>query len=86
MSLQQVIDDVLSAQFTLFSDRQNDTQRALSGWAAVAVVPTPIFAPCSTTFPDLPWDHDSLGRVLVLAFVIARSWGMWANFRKRRWL
>jgi len=50
------------------------------------VVPTLIFAPCSTTFPDLPWEHDSLGLVLVLAFVIARCWGMGFNFRKRRWL
>ena len=86
MSLQQVLDDVLSAQLTLLSDRQNDTQRALSGWAAVAVVPTLIFALYSTTFPDLPWGHDTRGLVLVLAFVLAGCWGMWFNFRKRRWL
>ena len=86
MSLQQVLDDVLSAQLTLLSDRQSDTQRALSGWAAVAVVPTLVFALYSTTFPDLPWGHDTRGLVLVLVFVIVGCWGMWFNFRKRRWL
>ena len=86
MSRQQVLDDILSAQLTLLYDRQNDTQRALSGWAAVAVVPTLIFALSSTTFPDLPGGHDRRGLVLVLACVVAGCGGMWFNFRKRRWL
>jgi magnesium transporter len=84
--LDGLIDGVLDAQVAQIGVRQNEDQRRISAWAAIALVPTVVGGIYGMNFenmPELRWEY---GYFAALALVLATCLPLYVGFRANGWL
>jgi magnesium transporter len=86
VQLGQVLDALLNANLAAVSVRQNVVVQKLSGWAAIAVVPTIITGIYGMNFRHMPELGWVIGYPLALALMIAVVFGLWWHLKRVGWL
>jgi magnesium transporter len=84
--LDRLIDGVLDAQLAQIGVRQNEDQRRISAWAAIALVPTVVGGIYGMNFehmPELGWRY---GYFAALALVVTACLSLYVGFRRNGWL
>ena len=84
--LDGLISSVLDAQLAQIGVRQNEDQRKISAWAAIALVPTVVGGIYGMNFehmPELSWQY---GYPAALTLIAASCTALYAGFRRNRWL
>jgi len=84
--LDTLLDGVLDADLAQVGVRQNEDQRRISAWAAIALVPTTVGAIYGMNFehmPELSWRYGYPLALLVIVVVCA---SLYAGFRRNGWL
>ncbi|MGW1023324.1 magnesium/cobalt transporter CorA [Streptomyces sp. NPDC002577] len=84
--LDRLVSDILSAHLAQMSVRQNDDMRKISGWAAMAAVPTMIAGIYGMNFqymPELTWTWGYPAVILLMAVL---EIGLYRLFKSRGWL
>ncbi len=84
--LDGLIDTVLDAQLAQIGVRQNEDQRKISAWAAIALVPTVIGGIYGMNFDNMPELHWQYGYFLALSVIAAVCAVLFAGFRRNGWL
>lgn len=85
-SYDRLLSDILGAHLAQVSVQQNADMRRISAWVAMAAVPTMIAGVYGMNFvnmPELDWHYGYFAVLGVMAVVIA---GLYATFKKHRWL
>ena len=85
-SIDRLLSDVLQANVAQIQLRQNEDQRRISAWAAIALVPTAVAGIYGMNFdhmPELTWQY---GYPMVLGGILLICLLLYANFRARHWL
>jgi magnesium transporter len=65
---------------------QNDITRRLAAWAAILAVPTAVAGIYGMNFKNMPELEWEFGYFVVLAGILAACAGLYAWFRRLRWL
>ena len=86
VQLGQVLDALLNANLAAVSVRQNVVVQKLSGWAAIAVVPTIITGIYGMNFRHMPELGWVIGYPLALALMIVVVFGLWWHLKRVGWL
>ncbi|MCW2679690.1 MAG: corA1 [Frankiales bacterium] len=84
--LDGLIDGVLDAQVAQIGVRQNEDQRRISAWAAIALVPTVVGGIYGMNFenmPELTWKYGYFG---ALTLIIGTCLSLYVGFRANGWL
>jgi len=84
--LDALIDSVLDADLAQVGVRQNEDQRRISAWAAIALVPTIVGGIYGMNFehmPELSWRY---GYAMALLVVLTVCTGLYLGFRRNGWL
>lgn len=84
--LDGLIDGVLDAQLAQIGVRQNEDQRRISAWAAIALVPTVVGGVYGMNFenmPELRWQYGYFG---ALAMIFGSCLLLYVGFRRNGWL
>jgi magnesium transporter len=84
--LRDVIGAVFEASLLLEQQRQGEITRRLASWAAILAVPTAIAGIYGMNFefmPELKWKY---GYFLILGFMLVICGGLYAAFKRVRWL
>jgi len=84
--LDALLDSVLDADLAQVGVRQNEDQRRISAWAAIALVPTIVGAIYGMNFqhmPELSWQY---GYPLALLVIAVACGGLYLSFRRSGWL
>ena len=84
--LDGLIDGVLDAQVAQIGVRQNEDQRRISAWAAIALVPTVVGGVYGMNFenmPELQWEY---GYFVVLAVIVTACVALQRLFTRNGWL
>ena len=84
--LDSLLDSVLSADLSQVGVRQNEDQRRISAWAAIALVPTVVAGIYGMNFqhmPELSWEY---GYPLALALIVAVCTCLYVAFTRNGWL
>ncbi|MFJ8138225.1 magnesium/cobalt transporter CorA [Streptomyces sp. NPDC096013] len=84
--LDRLVSDVLSAHLAQTSVRQNDDMRKISGWAAMAAVPTMIAGIYGMNFDHMPELHWLWGYPAVILLMAALEVLLYRTFKRRGWL
>jgi magnesium transporter len=84
--LGQVLDGLLNANLAAVSVRQNIIVQKVSGWAAIAVVPTIITGIYGMNFRHMPELGWVVGYPLAILLMIASVLGLWWHFKRVGWL
>ena len=82
----QVLDALLNANLAAVSLRQNVVVQKLSGWAAIAIVPTIITGIYGMNFRDMPELGWTFGYPLALALMVVIVYGLWRHLKHVGWL
>ena len=82
----ELLSNVLSANLTQVSVRQNDDVRKISSWAAIIAVPTLITGIYGMNFEHMPELGWTFGYPLALAAMAAVCVLLYATFRRAGWL
>jgi magnesium transporter len=81
-----MLSDILVVNLTLIGVRQNDQTKKISAWAAILIVPTLIAGIYGMNFDFMPELHWTFGYPLALALMVSISVGLYAVFRRIKWL
>ena len=81
-----ILSDILVVNLTLISVRQNDQTKKISAWAAILIVPTLIAGIYGMNFDFMPELHWTFGYPFALALMVSISVGLYAVFRRIKWL
>ncbi len=84
--LDGLIDGVLDAQLAQIGVRQNEDQRKISAWAAVALVPTVVGGIYGMNFEHMPELSWRLGYPAALAVIATSCVSLYLGFRRNGWL
>lgn len=84
--LGQSLDALLNANLAAVSVRQNVVMQKLSGWAAIAIVPTIIAGIYGMNFRYMPELHWRFGYPLALVLMVAIVYGLWRHLKRVGWL
>ncbi|MET7681785.1 magnesium/cobalt transporter CorA [Streptomyces sp. NPDC005423] len=84
--LDRLVSDILSAHLAQTSVRQNDDMRKISGWAAMAAVPTMIAGIYGMNFDHMPELHWQWGYPAVIAVMAVLEVLLYRTFKRRGWL
>lgn len=84
--LDSLIDGVLDAQLAQIGVRQNEDQRKISAWAAIALVPTVVGGVYGMNFENMPELRWQYGYFLALAVIATICTALYAGFRRSGWL
>lgn len=84
--LGQVLDALLNANLAAVSLRQNVVVQKLSGWAALAIVPTIITGIYGMNFRDMPELGWTFGYPLALVLMVVIVFGLWWHLKRVGWL
>jgi magnesium transporter len=84
--LGELLSNVLQANQTEVSVRQNDDMRRISAWVAIWAVPTLLAGIYGMNFKHLPELDWPLGYPLVLVVMVVISLGLYRAFRRSGWL
>jgi magnesium transporter len=92
-SLRAILDKALTVHSTLVSRRQtetglaqNDVVRKISSWAAILFAPTLVAGIYGMNFDDMPELHWRLGYPWALGLMVAFGFGLYAVFKRKKWL
>jgi len=85
-SYDRLLTDVLSANLAKISVQQNSDMRKISAWVAIAAVPTMIAGVYGMNFDNMPELHWRYGYFMVLGVMVSACAGMFATFKKVKWL
>lgn len=86
VQLGQVLDALLNANLAAASVRQNVVVQKLSGWAAIAIVPTIITGIYGMNFRYMPELRWVIGYPLALVLMIVVVFGLWRHLKHVGWL
>ncbi|MFJ3897012.1 magnesium/cobalt transporter CorA [Streptomyces sp. NPDC090083] len=84
--LDRLVSDVLSAHLAQTGVRQNDDMRKISGWAAMAAVPTMIAGIYGMNFDHMPELHWLWGYPAVIVLMAVLEMLLYRTFKRRGWL
>jgi magnesium transporter len=84
--LSNALSNVLQANLTEVSVRQNDDMRRISAWVAIWAVPTLLAGIYGMNFKHLPELNWPLGYPLVLIVMVVICLGLYRAFRRNGWL
>jgi len=96
----QALRDILAVNATLIAQRQNDEMRKLteasikqgeetkkiSSWAAILFTPTVIAGIYGMNFDNMPELHNEFGYPIAVGLMLAAGIGLYAVFRRLKWL
>lgn len=92
-SLRAILDKALIVHSTLVSRRQtetglaqNDVVRKISSWAAILFAPTLVAGIYGMNFDDMPELHWCLGYPWALGLMVLFGCGLYAAFKRKKWL
>lgn len=80
------LQSVLDASVALITRRQSEIVRTISAWAAIIAVPTWIASVYGMNFSEMPELGWVVGYPLALALMVATGSGLYAYFKRARWL
>jgi len=84
--LGNLLSNVLQANLTEVSVRQNDDMRRISAWVAIWAVPTLLAGIYGMNFRHLPELEWAFGYPVVLAVMVLICLGLYRGFRRSGWL
>jgi magnesium transporter len=84
--LDGLIDGVLDAQVAQIGVRQNEDQRRISAWAAIALVPTVVGGVYGMNFENMPELRWQYGYFAALTLIVSTCLLLYAGFRRNGWL
>ena len=84
--LDGLIDGVLDAQLAQIGVRQNEDQRKISAWAAIALVPTVVGGIYGMNFENMPELRWQYGYFAALTLIIGTCLLLYVGFRRNGWL
>lgn len=82
----EMLSDALNVNLAQLSVRQNEDMRTISGWAAIAAVPTMLAGIWGMNFTHMPELDESWGYPLALVLIAGTATGLWFLLRRRGWL
>jgi magnesium transporter len=82
----EMLSDALSVNLAQLSVRQNQDMRTISGYAAVAAVPTLLAGIWGMNFTHMPELDESWGYPLAVTIIALASLGVYRLLRKRGWI
>ena len=82
----ELLTNVLAANLTQASFRQNEDVRRISAWAAIIAVPTAIAGIYGMNFEHMPELKWRIGYPLVLAVIAITCFALYRQFRRVGWL
>jgi magnesium transporter len=82
----ELLTNVLTANLTQASVRQNEDVRRISAWAAIIAVPTAIAGVYGMNFEHMPELEWTLGYPLILAVIALLCFLLYRRFRSVGWL
>jgi magnesium transporter len=85
-SFRELLTNVLTANLTQVSVRQNEDVRRISAWAAIIAVPTMIAGIYGMNFQHMPELDWVFGYPLVLFIIAAACFAVYRYFKKIGWL
>jgi len=85
-SQRDLLTSVLEANMAVISVQQNEVVRKVSGWAAIVTVPTFIASFYGMNFEHMPELRWSLAYPAVITLMVVASVGLYAYFKRVRWL
>ena len=84
--LGEALDGLLNANLAGVTVRQNLVVQKVSGWAAIAVVPTIVTGVYGMNFRHMPELGWPAGYPLALLLMVAVVYGLWRYFKHVGWL
>jgi magnesium transporter len=81
-----MLSDILVVNLTLIGVRQNDQTKKISAWAAILIVPTLIAGIYGMNFDFMPELHWAFGYPFALGLMVSLCLGLYAVFRRIKWL
>ena len=84
--LDGLIDGVLDAQLAQIGVRQNEDQRRISAWAAIALVPTVVGGIYGMNFENMPELRWQYGYFAALTLIVTTCVLLYVGFRRNGWL
>ena len=84
--LREILTSVFEAANLLEQQRQGAITRQLAAWAAILAVPTAIAGIYGMNFANMPELKTAYGYFIVLAVIALLCCGLYARFKKARWL
>ncbi|MCW2810053.1 MAG: putative metal-transport protein [Friedmanniella sp.] len=85
-SFDEVLSSILQAGLARASVADNEDMRKISAWVAIVAVPTMVAGIYGMNFDNMPELHWHYGYFAVLALILAFMVGLWAGFKRNRWL
>ena len=85
-SFRELLTNVLAANLTQASVRQNEDVRKISSWAAIIAIPTAIAGIYGMNFEHMPELKWRFGYPLVLAVIAIACFALYRQFRRIGWL
>lgn len=85
-SYDRLLTDALSANLAKISVQQNADMRKISAWVAIAAVPTMIAGVYGMNFDNMPELHWRYGYFIVLGLMAFACAGLFATFKRVKWL
>jgi magnesium transporter len=82
----ELLTEVLNVNLAHISMRQNEDMRRISGWVAIAAVPTMLAGLWGMNFRDMPELDEPWGYPLALGIMASISVSLFYWLRKRRWI
>lgn len=82
----ELLTEVLDANLTQVSLRQNEDMRKMSAWAAIFLLPTLLAGVWGMNFAHMPELDWRVGYPLALATMVAASTGLYFRFKRIGWL
>ncbi|WP_040167994.1 magnesium and cobalt transport protein CorA [Microbacterium gorillae] len=80
------LNQILSVNSTLVTERQNDDMKKISGWAAILFAPTLIGAIYGMNFDQMPELHWAFGYPIAVGAMVALGVGIWVAFKRKGWM
>jgi magnesium transporter len=85
-SFDEVLTSILQAGLARASVADNDDMRKISGWVAIVAVPTMIAGIYGMNFVNMPETQTRYGYFVVLAVIVVVMVGLYAGFKRNKWL
>ena len=81
-----LLTNILAANLTRVSIRQNEDMRKISAWVAIAAVPTMVAGIYGMNFEHMPELRSSWGYPLVLPIMFGACFCLYRKFKSAGWL
>jgi len=85
-TMHDLISAALEAHLSVISNNMNEVVLKVSAWAAIIALPTVIASIYGMNFERMPELHWHFGYPYALGLMAASSLGLYAYFKRRRWL